>query len=85
MTTPTINLDGAKIVDNNDDYTILDENNIRYLFGGRYTSDEYVKMDKDGKEESVHIVRIELVCDHDQFINLIKTSNEKGRISVQLV
>ena len=79
MTTPTINLDGAKIVDSSEDFTILDENNTKYLFGGRYTSDEYVK------EESVHIVRIELVCDHDQFINLIKTSNEKGRIAVQLV
>lgn len=85
MTTPTINLDGAKIVDNNDDYTILDENNIRYLFGGRYTSDEYVKMDNDGKEESMHIVRIELACDHEQFMNLMKLSHEKGKIMVQLV
>ena len=77
-----INLENAKP----EDFQVIDENNIRYLYGGRYTSDEYIQVeDENGKPKNMHKVTIELVCDDEQFIALIKESAKKGGISVSLV
>lgn len=80
-----INFEGAKIV-GNEDYTILDENNTRFVFGGRYTSDEYIQTeDENGKPKNMHKVTIDLICDNEQFISLMRQSGEKGKIIIQLV
>ena len=79
-----INFEGAKIVGN--DYTILDESNTRFVFGGRYTSDEYIQTeDENGKPKNMHKVTIDLICDNEQFISLMRQSGEKGKIIIQLV
>ena len=74
---PTLNLGGA----NADDFKIVDDSQIQYLFGGRYASDEYIQI--DGK--NVHRVTIELICDNDQFLSLMRASADKGKIHVGLV
>lgn len=80
-----INFEDAKIV-GNEDYTILDENNTRYVYGGRYTCDEHIQTeDENGKPKNMHKVSIDLICDNEQFISLMKLSGEKGRIIIQLV
>ncbi len=77
-----INLENASP----EDFQVIDENNIRYLYGGRYTSDEYIQVeDENGKPKNMHKVVLELVCDDDQFIALIKSSAEKGRVAVNLI
>ena len=78
---PTLNLGGA----NAEDFKIVDESQIRYAFGGRYCSDEYIQVDGKNGKENVHRVTIELICDHDQFIALMRASSDKDRIDVQLV
>lgn len=78
----TLNLEGA----DTSDFKIVDESQMAYLYGGRYCSDEYIQVDgEDGKPANMHRVTVELLCDHDQFIALMRQSAEKGRISVQLV
>lgn len=77
-----INLENAKP----EDFQVIDENNIRYLYGGRYTCDEYIQVeDENGKPKNMHKVTLELVCDDEQFIALIKTSASKGTVTVNLV
>ena len=79
---PTLNLGGA----NAEDFKIVDESQIRYLFGGRYCSDEYIQVpDEKGVPKNVHRVTLELVCDHEQFIALMRASAELGKIDVKLV
>lgn len=69
-----------------EDITIIDDDQISYLYGGRYTSDEYIKVpDDEGKQVNMHRVTVELLCDDEQFISLIKTSKAKGNITVKLV
>lgn len=78
---PTLNLGGA----NAGDFKIVDESQIRYMFGGRYSSDEYIQVDGKNGPENMHKVTIELICDHEQFMALMRQSAEKGTINVQLV
>ena len=78
---PTLNLGGAKA----EDFRIVDESQMRYLFGGRYCSDEYIQVDGKNGPENMHRVTVELLCDHQQFLSLIRASAEKGKIDVQLV
>ena len=77
-----INLENASA----DDFQILDESQIRYLYGGRYRSDDYIQVDgEDGKPKNMHKVTIELLCDHDQFLALMRASAGKEQINVKLV
>ena len=78
---PTLNLGGATA----DDFKIVDEANIKYMFGGRYASDEYIQVDGKNGPENMHRVTIELICDHNQFLSLIRASAEQGTINVRLV
>ena len=78
---PTLNLGGA----NAEDFRIVDESQMRYLFGGRYCSDEYIQVDGKNGPENMHRVTIELVCDHEQFMALMRASAEKDKIDVKLV
>lgn len=78
---PTLNLGGA----NAEDFRIVDESQIRYMFGGRYCSDEYIQVDGKEGPENMHRVTIELLCDHEQFIALMRASADKGKIDVKLV
>lgn len=78
---PTLNLGGA----NAEDFKIVDESQLRYMFGGRYCSDEYIQVDGKNGPENMHRVTIELVCDHEQFMALMRASAEKGNIDVKLV
>ena len=78
----TINLDGADATD----FKIVDEN-INFAFGGRYSSDDYIKVQDDhGNDVDMHKVSIELLCDHDQFIALLRAMHDgDGLIHVKLV
>ena len=78
---PTLNLGGAKV----EDFRIVDEADIQYMYGGRYCSDEYIQVDGKNGPENMHRVTIELICDDNQFISLIRSSADKGNIHVQLV
>lgn len=77
-----INLNGAGA----EDFQILDDSQIRFLYGGRYRSDDYIQVDgEDGKPKNMHKVTIELLCDHDQFLALMRASAGKEQINVKLV
>lgn len=78
---PTLNLEGADV----SDFKIVDESKMGYIYGGRYCSDEYIQVDGKNGPENMHRVTVELLCDHDQFMALMKASSEKDRIAVQLV
>ena len=78
---PTLNRGGASA----DDFKIVDESQIRYMFGGRYCSDEYIQVDGKNGPENMHRVTIELLCDHEQFMALMRASSDKDRIDVKLV
>lgn len=79
----TLNLEGADA----SDFKILDETNINYAFGGRYSSDDYIKVpDENGNDVDMHKVTINLFCDHEQFVALLRTMHEgDGIIHVKLV
>lgn len=77
----TINLEGAKA----EDFKIVDETKMKYIFGGRYCSDEYIQVEGKNGPENMHRVTVELLCDHEQFMSLMRISSEKGAINVQLV
>ena len=79
---PTINLDGADATD----FKIVDESALAYAFGGRYSSDDYIKVQDDhGNDVNMHKVTIDLLCDHDQFIALLKVMHDgNGIIHVKL-
>ena len=67
-------------------FAIIDESQLNYLYGGRYASDQYLQVEgEDGKPKNVHKVTIELICDHDQFLALMRDSASKGTITVHLV
>lgn len=77
-----INLEGADV----EDFKILDDSQIRYLYGGRYRSDDYIQVEgEDGKPKNMHKVCIEVLCDHEQFIALMKASAGKEQINIKLV
>jgi hypothetical protein len=79
---PTLNLDGARV----EDYKIEEDPQLDFAFGGRYVADEYIQVDgQNGQPENVHKVTIELICDTDQFIAMLKASDMKGVIHVKLV
>ena len=79
---PTFNLEGAKV----EDYKIEEDPQLDFAFGGRYVADEYIQVDgQAGKPENVHKVTIELICDTEQFIAMLKASDMKGVIHVKLV
>ena len=79
---PTLNLDGARV----EDYKIEEDPQLDFAFGGRYVADEYIQVDgQSGQPENVHKVTIELICDTDQFIAMLKASDMKGVIHVKLV
>lgn len=80
---PTLNLEGADA----SDFKIVDESQLNYAFGGRYTSDEYIQVEgENGKPENMHKVTVEMICDHDQFIALMRVMHEdNGIIHVKLV
>ena len=77
----TLNLEGAEV----SDFKIVDER-INYAFGGRYTSDEYIQVpDEKGKPENMHKVTVQLICDHEQFLALLRTMHEgDGIIHIKL-
>ena len=77
----TINLEGAKA----EDFKIVDETKMKYIFGGRDCSDEYIQVEGKNGPENMHRVTVELLCDHEQFMSLMRVSSEKGAINVQLV
>ena len=79
----TLNLEGADI----SDFKIMDEPKMDFAFGGRYTSDEYIQVeDENGKPENMHKVTVQMICDHEQFIALMRVMNEgDGIIHVKLV
>ena len=79
----TLNLEGADATD----FKIVDESQLNYAFGGRYTSDEYIQVEgEDGKPENMHKVTVQMVCDHDQFMALMRVMREgNGIIHVKLV
>lgn len=80
---PTLNLEGAEV----SDFKIEDEPMLDYAFGGRYTSDEYIQVENEkGVPENMHKVTVQMVCDHDQFIALMRVMREgDGIIHVKLV
>ena len=79
---PTFNLEGAKV----EDFKIEEDPQLDFAFGGRYTSDQYIQVDgQNGQPENVHKVTIELICDTEQFIALMKASDGKSVIHVKLV
>lgn len=79
---PTLNLDGARV----EDYKIEEDPQLDFAFGGRYVADEYIQVDgQNGQPENVHKVTVELICDTDQFIAMLKASDMKGVIHVKLV
>ena len=77
-----LNLNNA----NPDDFTIVDDAQIRYVYGGRYRSDDYIQVDgEDGKPKNMHKVTIEVLCDNEQFIALMRASENKEQMIVKLV
>ena len=80
---PTLNLEDADV----SDFKIMDEPKLDYAFGGRYTSDEYIQVDgENGKPENMHKVTVQMVCDHEQFMALMRVMNEgDGIIHIKLV
>lgn len=79
---PTFNLEGAKV----EDYRIEEDPQLDFAFGGRYTSDQYIQVEgENGQPENVHKVTVELVCNTEQFIALIRASEGKGVIHIKLV
>ena len=79
---PTLDLSGARV----EDFKIEEDPQLDFAFGGRYTSDEYIQIPNEkGEQENVHKVTIELICDTEQFIAMLKASDMKGVIHVKLV
>lgn len=79
---PTLNLEGAKV----EDFRIEEDPQLDFAFGGRYTSDQYIQVDgENGQPENVHKVTLELICDTEQFIALMKASDGRAVIHVKLV
>lgn len=79
---PTLDLSGARV----EDYKIEEDPQLDFAFGGRYTSDQYIQVeDETGQQQNVHKVTIELICDTEQFVAMLKASDMKGVIHVKLV
>ena len=85
MTTPTVNLKDAQIVDDSAEFTVIDESNIRHIYGGRYGNDEYIQVDDGNGKKNMHNVTINLMLDHAQFISLMNASDKKEKIIIQMV
>ena len=83
--TPTVNLKDAQIVDDSAEFTVIDESNIRNIYGGRYCSDEYIQVDDGNGKKNMHKVTVELVLDHNQFVSFLNASDKKERVIIQLV
>lgn len=81
-TIPTLDLTGARV----EDFKIEEDPQLDFAFGGRYSTDQYIQVDgENGKPENVHKVTIELICNTEQFIALMRASEAKGIIHVSLV
>ena len=79
---PTLDLSGARV----EDFKIEEDPQLDFAFGGRYSTDQYIQVEgENGQPENVHKVTLELICDTEQFIALMRASDAKSVVHVKLV